>query len=149
MRSLVGGSLLLLVSLFMLVGFLRADAEMSLFARGFAFALTVLLPGVTGLTLVSRHLRGGTRRQTQRDALRQQTLEAEVLRLAGQRGGRLALVEVVTEFAVPAEAAQAALDALVHREIADIAVTDSGVLIYTFHDVQRLADKAQARGILE
>ena len=146
---MIGGGLLLLVSLFMLVGVIRADAEMSFFARSFAFALTVLLPGVTGFVLLSRHLRAGGRLKTRRDALRQQTLEAEILRLAGQRGGRLALVEVVTEFAVPTEAAQAALDALVHREIADIAVTDSGVLVYTFHDVERLPEKAKARGILE
>jgi hypothetical protein len=81
--------------------------------------------------------------------LRQQTIEAEVLRLAGERGGRLALVEIVTELAIPSEAAQAALEGLVERELADIAVTDSGVLVYTFHDVERLSEKSRARGILE
>lgn len=149
MKSLVGGGLLVLLALVMLLGFTRSSVEMSAFARAMAFGLTVLLPGIAGLTLISRQLRSGSSLAARRDTLRQQTLEAEVLRLAAQHGGRLTLVEVVTDMAVPTEAAQAAIDALVHREIADIAVTDAGVLVYTFRDVEKLGDKAKARGILE
>jgi hypothetical protein len=148
-KSLVGGGLLVALAVFMLLGFLRSNAQLASFEGLMALGIAVVLPGLAGIGLIRRHLRSGSRIQDRRDVLRQQTLESEVLRLAGQRGGRLALVEVVTEMAVPTEAAQAALDALVHREIADIAVTDAGILIYTFRDIEKLGDKSKARGILE
>jgi hypothetical protein len=147
--SLIGGALLLLLALLMFAGFLQSNSQLSAGATVIALGISVVLPGIAGGALFLRHFRSGRRLETRREVLRQQTLESEVLRLAGQRGGRLALVEVVTEMAVPSDAAQAALDALVEREIADIAVTDSGVLVYTFRDVEKLGDKSQARGILE
>ena len=149
MKSLVGGGLLVLLALFMLLGFSRSSAEMSGFASAMALGITVLLPGIAGIVLITRHLRSGKTIAARRDSLRQQTIESEVLRLAGQHRGRLTLVEVVTEMAIPTESAQAALDSLVQREIADIAVTDAGVLVYTFRDLERIGDKAAARGILE
>jgi hypothetical protein len=148
-KSLLAGGFLLLLSLFMLVGFMRSSATLSSFGSVMALLITVVVPAAAGIALAMRYFRRGRLVDTRRDQLRQQTVEAEVLRLAGERGGRLTLVEVVTEMAVSTEAAQQALDALVHREIADIAVTDSGVLVYTFHDVERLAEKSRARGILE
>jgi hypothetical protein len=147
--SLIGGVLLLLLALLMFGGFLQSNSQLSAAATVIALGISVALPGIAGVALILRHFRSGRRLETRREVLRQQTLQSEVLRLAGQRGGRLALVEVVTEMAVPSDAAQAALDALVEREIADIAVTDSGVLVYTFRDVEKLGDKSQARGILE
>ena len=149
MKSLLGAGLLLLLSLFMLLGFMRSSAELSSFGSVMALLITVVVPAAAGIAIGARHLRRGRLVESRRDQLRQQTIESEVLRLAGQHAGRLTLVEIVTEMAVSTEAAQQALDALVQREIADIAVTDSGVLVYTFHDVERLAEKSRARGILE
>jgi hypothetical protein len=147
--SLIGGGLLLLMAVLMFVGFLQSSSQLSAGATVIALGISVVLPGIAGVALLLRHFRSGRRLESRREVLRQQTLESEVLRLAGQRGGRLALVEVVTEMAVSTASAQAALDALVEREIADIAVTDSGVLVYTFRDVEKLGDKSRARGILE
>ena len=149
MKSLLGAGLLLLLSVFMLYGFMRSSAELSSFGSVVALLITVVVPAAAGIALGTRHLRRGRLVESRRDQLRQQTIESEVLRLAGQHGGRLTLVEIVTEMAVSTEAAQQAVDALVHREIADIAVTDSGVLVYTFHDVERIGEKSRARGILE
>jgi hypothetical protein len=148
-KSLIGAGLLILLSLFMLFGFMRSTATLSSFGTVMALLITVVLPGAAGIALAARRFRHGRLGESRRDQLRRQTIEAEVLRLAGERGGRLTLVEIVTEMAVSSEAAQGALDALVQREIADIAVTDSGVLVYTFHDVERIGEKARARGILE
>jgi hypothetical protein len=148
-KSLLAAAALLLLALFMLYGFMRSTAELSSFGTVMALLITVALPAAAGIMLAARHLRRGRLVESRRDDLRRQTIEAEVLRLAAERGGRLTLVEIVTEMAVPSEAAQQALDALVHREIADIAVTDSGVLVYTFHDVERIGEKSHARGVLE
>jgi hypothetical protein len=149
MLALVGSGLLFLLSLFMLAGFLRSGANLSSLPTLLAFSITVLLPAAGGAALAARHFRYGKRLAERRDRLRQQTLEAEVLRLAEQRAGRLTLIEIVTEMAVSSDQAQLALDGLVTRELADIAVTDSGTLVYTFRDIEKLADKSQARGILE
>jgi predicted DNA repair protein MutK len=148
MRIMLAAALALL-SLFMLIGFLRSTAALSSGATMAALLITVGLPAVGAVALIARHRRSGRRLDSRRDQLRQQTLESEVLRLAAQRDGRLTVVEIVTEMAVTTEHAQAALDALVAREVADIAISDSGVLVYTFHDIQHLPEKSRARGVLE
>jgi hypothetical protein len=55
----------------------------------------------------------------------------------------------VTEFAITPEKANELLESLMVRELADVEVTDSGVIVYVFHDVKNLADKPRARGILD
>ena len=149
MKKLVGGGLLLLLSLFMIMGFLRSGAQLASVSTLFALLITVALPAAGGAALLASHFRHGKRFEQRRDLLRQQTLESEILRLAAERGARLTLVEIVTEMAVPSEHAQQALDALALREVADVAVTDSGVLVYTFHDIQHLDQKPHAKGVLE
>ena len=149
MNKLVGSALLFLLSLFMLMGFLRSDAQLSSMSTLLALLITVGLPAAGGAALLASHFRYGKRFEQRRDLLRQQTLEAEILRLAAERGGRLTLVEIVTEMAVPSEHAQQALDALAMREVADVAITESGTLVYTFHDIRHLDQKPHAKGVLE
>jgi len=55
----------------------------------------------------------------------------------------------VTEFAITPEKANELLESLMVRQLADVEVTDSGVVVYVFHDVKHLADKPRARGILD
>jgi hypothetical protein len=145
---LLGGAGLLLVSLFMLFGFMRAG-PFPLIPGLIAFVVAVVLPAVGGVALIARERRGVGRLSSRRDALRRQTIESELLRLAGARGGRLTVVEVVAEMAVTADDAKAALDSLVMQEIADLAVTDSGTIVYTFHDIERALEKSTARHVLE
>jgi hypothetical protein len=149
MRGIWGGAALLALAVFMLLGFLRSTATLAAPATLVALALTVALPGIAGAALLTRRLRQGSRLDASREALRRQTLESEILRLAGAHDGRLTLVEIVSEMAVPSEEAQAALDALTQREVADIAITDSGTLVYTFRDLERRVDKGAARPLLE
>ena len=58
-------------------------------------------------------------------------------------------MEVVGELALTPEAAKEALDAFHARELAEIEITDSGVLVYAFHDIQRLREKAYSKGLLD
>lgn len=143
------GLVLLALSLFMLVGFMRSDADIGAPATIAALLITVALPALGGIALLTKRFRRGARLAERREVLRQQTYESEILRLAAQRQGRLTAVELVTEFAITPEKANELLESLMVRQLADVEVTDSGVVVYVFHDVKNLADKPHARGILD
>jgi hypothetical protein len=145
----LGGVLLLLVSAFMLLGFVRSDLSLGSFNAMAAVLLSVVLPAAGGVVLLrnanSLERRGGGRVER----LRQATIESEILRLAMLHDGRLTTVEVASTLALPTEEAKAMLDALVTREVADLDITDAGVLVYTFHDAKHVGDKHTARGLLD
>lgn len=149
MGSIVGGGLLLVLALFMLVGFLNADVDRAAGTTLIAILITVALPAGAGVFLISRRARSGKRLDERREALRRQTIEAELVKLAGRKDGKLTVVEVVSELGVSPESAEAALQALARRDLADIQVTESGLLVYAFHDVRRLSEKPDAKGILD
>jgi hypothetical protein len=146
---LVWSGLLLLLSLFMLIGFLGSEAALGAPATIAALLITVALPAVAGVALASSQLRGRGRLAERREELRRQTIESEIFRLAGQRGGRLTAVEVASDMAISPEAAKEALDSLALRELAELEITDSGLLVYAFHDVRHLQEKSSAKGLLD
>lgn len=149
MGKTLAGFGLLILSLFMLLGFLRSATVLSSPATIAALLITVVLPAVGGVLLTTRRFTRGKQLTARRELLRQQTFESEILRLAGQRDGRLTAVEVMTEFAIPLDQANNLLESLMIRELADIEVTDSGVVVYAFHDIKHLPDKPRAKGILD
>lgn len=149
MGRFAGGVALLLLSLFMLLGFFRSDAVLTSPATIAALLITVGLPAVGGILLTTNRFGRGKRLAERRERLRQQTFESEILRLAAQRQGRLTAVEIMTEFAIPLDQANELLESLVVRELADIEVTDSGVVVYAFHDIRHIGDKPRAKGILD
>lgn len=149
MWKLVGSALLLLLSLFMLAGFLQSDAARTAPATLAALLITVGVPMVGGLALAAGHFGGRGRLARRRDELRQQTIESEILRLAARHDGKLTAVEVASEMALAPEAAKDALDALAVREHADLEITESGVIVYSFHDVRHLNQKSRAKGVLD
>ena len=140
---------LLLVALFMLVGFFNGDVDASAPATLVAVLIAIGIPAAAGAALLARHFRSGRGIDERRAQLRRQTLEAEILRLAGEHGGKLTAVEVMTALAVGQDDAQHGLDALMRRGIADIEITDSGVLVYAFRDIRLAGEKPHARGILD
>jgi hypothetical protein len=139
----------MLLSLFMLVGFLGSGAALSAPATLAALLITVALPAAGSVALASGHFRGRGRLARRREELRQQTIESEILRLAGRHGGRLTAVEVASDMAISPEAAKDALDSLALREQAELEITDSGVIVYAFHDVRHLQEKPHAKGVLD
>lgn len=130
----IGGVALLVGSAFMLLGFLRVGAGLASLTSLSALVLTVALPGIVGFTL----LRSGRDTGERRNALRDQTIESELLKLARQHQGRLTVNDVVTALALPAAQVQERLDAMVRREAADIDFTEDGVIYYTLHGARRL-----------
>ena len=149
MGRLVGSVALLALALFVFVGFLRSGADPFALRTLFALFIAAGLPAAGGGLLLARHFGVGRRIEHRREELRRDTLEAEILKMAGRHGGRLTAVEVAGELAVPATTAEELLNELMAREMAEIEVTDSGLLVYTFHDVRHLSEKEAARGLLE
>lgn len=134
----------------MTIGLIASKGDQTLGIQIFVFALTVVLPGATGLHLLRQHVRrslpsgpGGA------DVLRRQTWESEILKLAEKKGGRLTVVEVMADTIIGAEDAEATLGVLVQRGMAEPEVTEAGLIVYRFPDVQQLGDKEKSRGLLE
>jgi hypothetical protein len=149
MGSLVGGIALLLLALFMFVGYLGADIQGGAGATVLALAIAVGLPAAGGAGLLWRHFRKPGQLNARKDELRRQTLDAEILRISRAHGGKLTVVEVVSELAVTPDEAKNALESLARRELADLQITDSGVIVYAFHDIARLSEKSRSKGILD
>ena len=149
MGRTLGGVVLLLVSAFMLLGFIRSDASFAALNTILALAISVGLPAAGGLALLRGANRAERRGGARTRQLRQATIESEILRLAILQAGRLTAVEVASTLALTAEEAKETLDGLVTREVADLDITDAGVLVYTFHDAKHAGDKHTARGLLD
>lgn len=149
MGRTLGGVVLLLVSAFMVLGFVRSDASFAALNTILAVLVSVVLPAVAGVMLLRTANRHGRRAGSRAEQLRQATIEAEILRLAMLKQGRLTAVEVASALALPAEEAKATLDGLVTREVADLDITDAGVLVYSFHEARNVGDKHSARGLLD
>ncbi|MGH7444289.1 MAG: hypothetical protein ACREKM_05410 [Longimicrobiales bacterium] len=147
MRRITGGALVALAA-FMVIGFVRADVAGSPLVIGLTLLVAVGVPGAAGLYLLVGH-RGRAASGERLAALRVQTIEAEVLRLATSSSGRLAAVEVVRDLGISPEEASSALEALMRRGLADVEVTPSGGIVYAFPDIQLLAEKPRARGVLD
>jgi hypothetical protein len=147
MGKLLGGGALIAVALFMLVGFFNAGPT-SAGAAAATLLLVVGLPAAAGAALIRSHFtttRGFVQR---REELRRQTQESEVLQLAQDHQGRLTVVEVTTRLALPAPAVEALLGGLLERGIAEIEITEAGLIVYTFPDIQKLPGKGESRDVL-
>lgn len=149
MKRLTGAFALAALSLFMLAGYLRSDLDGGTPSALAAFALVVLLPAAGALLLARSHFARHAAAGARKEALRQQTIESEVLKLAVARGGKLAAVEVATQLALSPEQATEALDRLALRGQAEYEVTDAGVIVYAFHDILHLDSKSSAKGVLD
>jgi hypothetical protein len=145
----ISGIILVCVAAFMLLGFVLSGQSMLAPATLFALLVAVIVPAVTGAVLLKPSLVPRGRLQTNKAEIRRRTLQSEVLRLAGERQGRITIVEVVEAFAVTPEEAKDVLDALALEGMADFAVTDSGMVVYDFRELRQLEDKSKARGILD
>jgi hypothetical protein len=147
-NKLTGAVVLSVISLFMLVGFLASPAATTA-ATIAAVVLTVVLPG-TGAVLLLRAAHADRRRLQRRSMeLGRTTLDLDLLRLAREEDGRLTPVEAAMRLSVSPEAARDALDGLVARSLADLQVTEDGLLVYTFHELRLIDSKHTARGVLD
>ena len=152
MAQRILGSALLLVALFMLFGFFRARPGGGLILV-ITFLIAVVLPAAGGLYLWWSASAGRERAEAdlrhRKDRLRRQTLEAELIKLAERRGGKLTVVEAVAELAFDSETVSEVLEQMAVRGLVEVQVSESGVLVYSFYDVQHLDEKDDAKGALD
>jgi hypothetical protein len=148
-NKLIGAAGLALLALFMLAGFLNSELALSGGTTLAALALTVGLPAAAAVLLARGHYAEKSRLTGRKAELRQNTIDAEILRLAGERGGQLTAVEVATALSMTPESAAESLKSLGIRGQADVQVTDDGVLVYSFYDVRHLGGKSTAKGVLD
>ena len=149
MKRLVGGVALMVLGMFMLLGYAGAELPHGPAVSMLTFGIAVLLPLLAGGGLVVSHYRRRHRLEAGRDRLARMSLEAEVLQLAQAKGGKLTAVEVMSDLAVDKLTADRLLGALAAQGMADVELTESGVMVFAFYDVAHLKDKPSARGVLD
>lgn len=147
MGKLFGAGGLGLLSLVMLLGFFRTDA--SGISAVLALLVTVGLPAAGSAALIYSHLTGRNFLEARREKLRRESLEAEILKLAATKGGKLTVVEVVSATAVDSERVKAALDSLHLKNHAQIQISESGTLVYSFPEIKGISEKSGAKGVLD
>jgi hypothetical protein len=126
-------------TLFMMIGF--AEPEFAMVVIGAAAA-----GGGVALTR-----RAGRNREERRQALLV-ALQQPVLRLAGERGGRLTVTQVATAFSWPLPRAEKVLNSLEDGLRVASDVTDEGVIVYEFRELMhapRYAPLPSADPLLE
>jgi hypothetical protein len=147
--KLTFGVILIALSLFMLLGFFVSDIDNGIGAEIAAFLLTILLPFVCGVGLIRSHYKGKAKIEENKKALWKQTMESEMLKFAAKRGGKLTVVEVVSEMPLDHLAAKDILDSLVAQSLAAVELTESGIIVYAFYDLRHLSEKEYAKGVLD
>ncbi|GBC62943.1 hypothetical protein DENIS_3927 [Desulfonema ishimotonii] len=127
-----------------------AAAALSLATVSVAWLIHRPLTGAGMLAAVVAVIFGARKylaRKAARD--RDKNLNADILRLARDKGGKLTVVEVMMALRLDADPAKNALDAFVHQGVAQIEVSESGVLVYAFYDIRHLDEKSSAKGVLD
>ncbi|HST62281.1 MAG TPA: hypothetical protein VLK84_26495 [Longimicrobium sp.] len=147
--KIAGAVGLILLSLFMFVGFLTTDTVLSAGATMAALGITVVLPAAGALLLARSHYAERSRLSGRRAALTRHATESEILRLAQGRGGKLMAVETAMAMHLAEDTARETLDRMVSEGRAELEVTDGGNLVYSFPTLLQLADKRTAKGILD
>jgi hypothetical protein len=149
MGKLLGGAALIAGALFMLLGFFNISRPLSAPAAIASLLFTVALPGAAGVALLRSHFAARGSLARRREDLRRQTQEAEVLKLAQIHDGKLTVVEVATRLALPTTTVVELLAGLHERGLAELEITDAGLIVYRFPDVQNLPGKGTSRDVLE
>lgn len=148
MRRL-GGILLVGVAVFMALGFALSDAPRSLGVTLATLLIAVGIPAGAGIALIRSHYREHQSLTADRAELRLQTWESELVKLATAHGGKLTVVEAVAATGLRAPQVEEALRSLHEQGVAEIDVTESGMLVYRFRDIQLRGEKGDSKPILD
>lgn len=148
MQKAAGIALMVLGGL-MALGFTQASLSQGPLVIFLSLLITVFLPLGGGFYLIKQSMAQGNLLLASKSQLAQKTLRAEILRLAAEQRGRLTVLEVTQAFALTPEQAETALDSLALDQVAEHQLTDDGLLVYTFPEVQQQIHKNQAKSIEE
>lgn len=150
MNKLFGGISLLGFAGFMILGFTKADlSDQSMLIKAMTFGIGVGLPATAGVALVQSHQHNRKLLGTRMANARLITLRSEILKLAQVNQGKLTEIEIVSELGIEADVANDVLTSLCQQDLAEIEMTDSGLIVYAFPDIQQLPNKHTSRGLLD
>ncbi len=149
MGKLIGGVALLGVALFMLLGYVGLDRALAPAVAVVTLLLTVGLPAAGGAALVWSWMRERGSFARHRERLVLETHQAEILRFATTKGGKVTVLEIVGEIGIGVDATEAALRDLAERSIAEVEVSETGMLVYRIPDIQKLPEKGTSKGVLD
>lgn len=96
------------------------------------FGIAPILGG--GLLLRSRAVEK-KRALEQQEQSRYALQEKEILRLAQEKGGRLAIPDVVVGTSLSSAEAETVMREMSARGLADMQVTDAGIIVYEFYEI--------------
>jgi hypothetical protein len=145
---LVAGVILIGLGLLMAIGVSKAKLPPNPVVTALTIGISVILPIAIGTGLIA-----GPRTQKSlapaTAARRSQTIQAEMIKLAIAQGGALTVVEVVSTLGIDSQTATQELTALTYQQIAELEMTDSGLMVYRFPDVQSLSEKHHSKRIAD
>jgi hypothetical protein len=150
MKRVIGGSALIGLSLFMLLGFTKAKLPTNPVVKVLTFGIAVVLPLSTGAGLIYSQFKPNQNYlNTRRKELQARTIQAEILKLAIAHNGKLTAVEVIAGLGITSDLATQHLNLLTHKNLAELEITESGTLVYAFQDVQALSEKLDSKRIAD
>lgn len=133
MPKIIGGWLLIgwgsLFSLGVVNNVLTGGFSFVYFAALLVFGVA---PIISGSVLISRQKKHTTAQQQQSRCALQ---EKEILRLAQEKGGRLAVPDVVVGTSLSSAEAETVMREMSARGLADMQVTDAGIIVYEFYEI--------------
>jgi hypothetical protein len=140
------GVILIGLGLLMAIGVSKAKLPPNPVVTALTIGISVILPIAVGTGLIV-----GPRSPSAPAiaARRSQTIQAEMVKLAIAQGGALTVVEVVSTLGIDSQTATQELTALTYQQIAELEMTDSGLMVYRFPDVQSLPEKHHSKRIAD
>ncbi len=72
-----------------------------------------------------------------------------LLRLARERGGSLSVIEAATDLRLTVDKTEAMLRDLAVQGYAEVRVSESGLMVYHFHEIERADEKSHAKPVDE
>jgi hypothetical protein len=129
--------------------FLNAELQTSFIVKLISFLMAVILPGLVGIYMIIGHYKEIKRIKSSKNELGKKALQADIIKFAEQKEGKLSVVEVMGEFALDEDEVKNAMNSLMAQSIANIELTDSGLIVYKFTDIKLLKDKDNSKDILD
>jgi hypothetical protein len=110
---------------------------------GFTVSLVLLgiAPLVTGIVMLAQARKEGRR-------VRDNKLQAQLMRLAAQKSGKLTLGEVAMYLQIPIEEAEKKLAFMQSKGIFDLQLTERGAMVYRLIDYASPEEKYRARQVI-
>jgi hypothetical protein len=143
MKRIVGGSVLIFIGLFMLMGFLVSTKESSFATDAMMILLFVLAPIVGGLFMLRSHFTSQQKVSKEQKKALQSAHEKEVILLARAKGGTLTIPEIIAESSLNSDEAEEVMKELVVKRYADMKMTDTGVIVYEFYEIIKQREEAE------